>query len=320
MPRSSTAATSAEGPDPRRRLFALACLGGAVLFWGMSFFATKTALSAGFSPMTVVWLRMVVASLVFLPFWSRLPKPDRRPSDWKWVGLACLLQAGIYYLAENYAITLTTSSQAGVISAIVPLLVAAGAWLFLRERITRYTMGGIAMSVIGVAALSAGAAVAASAPNPALGNALEVVAMVSAAGATLAVKHLLGRWDSWLLTGLQSLFGVFFFLPGALASNPATWLSVPPIAWASIVYLGVFVSLGAFGLYNMALVNMPASRASTAINAVPLVALLTGWLLGGETLGTLQIAGCIAIAAGVALAQLGGDVRPEVDTGLAEGG
>jgi len=315
MPRSSTS----ENHPPQRRLIAIACLTGAVVFWGMSFFATKTALSAGFSPMTVVWLRMVVASLVFAPFWRLLPKPKRQPGDMKWVGLACLLQAGIYYLAENYAIVLTTSSQAGVISAIVPLLVAAGAWLFLGERISGSTIGGIALSVVGVAALSVGATAAASAPNPALGNSLEVVAMVSAAGATIAVKHLLGRWDSWLLTGLQSLFGAVFFLPGALASNPSTWLSVPLIGWLSVAYLGVFVSLGAFGLYNMALVNMPASRASTAINAVPLVALLTGWLLGGETLGVLQIAGCIAITAGVALAQFGGDVRPEVDTGLAEG-
>lgn len=291
-----------------------------MLFWGVSFFATKTALNAGFSPMTVVWLRMVVASLVFAPFWRRLPKPDRRPGDLKWVALACLLQAGIYYLAENYAIGLTTSSQAGVISAIVPLLVAAGAWLFLHERVAGRTLGGIMLSMLGVAALSAGATAGATSPNPALGNALEVVAMVSAAGASLAVKHLLGRWDPWLLTGLQSLFGAVFFLPGALASNPATWLSVRPVAWASVVYLGVFVSLGAFGLYNMALQRMPANRAAIAINAVPLVALVAGWLLGGETLGALQAAGCVAIAAGVALAQFGGDVRPEVDTGLAEGG
>ena len=48
--------------------------------------------------------------------------------------------------------------------------------------------------------------------------------------------------------------------------------------------------------------------------------LLTGWMLGGETLGVVQIVGCVAIAAGVALAQFGGGVAPEVDTGFAEGG
>lgn len=319
MPQPRAAASPTEPPAAPRRLLALACLAGAVLFWGVSFFATKLALNAGFSPMTVVWLRMVVAALALAPFWSRLPRPQRRPGDLKWLAIVCVLQPGIYYLAENYAIGLTTSSQAGVISAIVPLLIAAGAWMFLHERIGGRTLGGIAISVAGVIALSAGAAPDATAPNPVLGNALEVLAMVSAAGAVLAVKHLLGRYNPWVLTGIQSLFGAVFFLPGALLSDPAGWLAMPPAAWASIAFLGTFVSLGAFGLYNTAMTMMPASKAAISINAVPIVALVAGWLLGGETLGTLQLAGCAAIAVGVALAQLSGDVVPEVDTGLGEG-
>ena len=320
MQQPSSTPTPAEKSAPSARFIALACLSGAVLFWGVSFMATKTALEAGFTPMTVVWLRMAIASIAFAPFWRHLPRPRRQPGDLTWLGLACLLQAGIYYLAENYAITMTTSSQAGVISAIVPLLVAAGAWLFLHEHISARTIGGIVVSMVGVVALSAGATAGASAPNPALGNALEVLAMVSAAGATIALKHLLGRWDPWLLTGIQSLFGAVFFLPGALMSNPATWTHVSAVGWAAVAYLGVFVSLGAFGLYNMAMARMPASRAAIAINAVPLVALLAGWLVLDELLSILQVAGCVAIAAGVALAQIGTAVTPEVDTGLAEGG
>ena len=290
-----------------------------MLFWGVSFMATKTALTRGFSPMTVVWLRMVVALLVLVPFWRRLPNPDYRRGDIGWLALVCLLQPGLYYLCENYAIGLTTSSQAGVISAIVPLLVAAGAFLFLREHILARTIGGVALSIGGVVALSLGAAAGAHAPNPALGNALEVVAMASAAGAMIALKHLITRYDPWLLTGIQAVAGVVLFLPGALASNPRTWTSVPASGWIAVAYLGAFVSLGAFGLYAMALRRLPASRAAIAINAVPLVALLTGWLVLGESLGVLQAAGCVAIAAGVALGQSGGGQRPDVETAIAEG-
>jgi drug/metabolite transporter (DMT)-like permease len=269
--------------------------------------------------MTVVWLRMVVASAVLAPFWTRLPKPDYRRADLGWLALVCLLQPGVYYLCENYAIGLTTSSQAGVISAIVPLLVALGAWLFLREHISARTIGGIALSVVGVAALSLGAKAAASAPNPVLGNTLEVVAMASAAGSMIALKHLMSRYDPWMLTGIQSAAGVVLFLPGALASDPRTWASVAPAAWVSMAYLGAFVSLAAFGLYAMAMVKMPASQASIAINVVPVVALIAGWLALHESLGAVQAAGCVAIAAGVVLGQSGGGQRPEIDTGLVEG-
>jgi drug/metabolite transporter (DMT)-like permease len=294
-------------------------LAGSVVLWGVSFLATKTALNGGFSPLTVVWLRMAIATLVLIPFWRRLPKPDYRTGDIGWIALVCFLQPGVYYLCENYAIGLTTSSQAGVISAIVPLLVAAGAWLFLHEHISAQTIGGIALSIAGVVALSLGAKAAAQAPNPVLGNTLEVIAMASAAGAMIALKHLLTRYDPWLLTGIQCVAGAVLFLPGALLSHPSTWLAAPPIAWASVAYLGVFVSLAAFGLYGMAAKILPASRASLAINAVPIVALLAGWLVLGESLGLVQVAGCIAIASGVALGQSGGGQKPEVDTGLTEG-
>ena len=293
-------------------------LAGAVLLWGMSFVATKTALNGGFSPMTVVWLRMVVAVAVLSPFWSHLPKPDYRRGDIGWLVLVCLLQPGVYYLCENYAIGLTTSSQAGVISAIVPLLVAAGAWLFLREHISGRTIGGIGLSVAGVVALSLGASAATSAPNPIVGNTLEVIAMISAAGSMIAIKHLVRRYDPWVLTGIQSAAGAVFFLPGALASNPATWLSVRSDAWIAIAYLGGFVSLAAFGLYAMALKRLPASQASIAINAVPLVALASGWVALHESLSLLQGVGCLAIAAGVALGQSGAAEQPGAEEGIAE--
>jgi drug/metabolite transporter (DMT)-like permease len=110
------------------------CLAGAVLFWGTSFVAIKTALDS-FSPMTVIWLRMMIATAVFAPFWPKVAKPEYRKGDWKLLTLNAVLMPCMYYALEGYAVLYTTSSQAGVISAIVPLLVAAGAWLLLKERI-----------------------------------------------------------------------------------------------------------------------------------------------------------------------------------------
>jgi drug/metabolite transporter (DMT)-like permease len=281
-------------------------LGGAVLFWGTSFVATKVALET-FSPMTVNWLRMVIATLAFAPMWSRLPRPDYRRGDWRLLLLAALCIPCLYYALEGYAILFTTSSQAGVISAIVPLLVAGGAWAFLHERLTWRGGVAIALSLAGVAALTLGAAARQSAPNPLLGNSLELLAMVAAAGSMLAIKHLSTRYDPWLLTGMQAAVGAVFFAPLALASNPATWLSARPLAWVSVAYLGIAVSLGGFGLYNSALKLMPASRASLAINAVPAVALVAGWVMLGESLSWLQAGACVVIVAAVIFAESGPD-------------
>lgn len=290
-------------------LLPLLFLGGAVLFWGTSFVALKTALGS-FSPMTVIWLRMTVATVVFAPFWRRIPRPDYRRGDWKVLLLAALCIPCLYYLFEGFALQFTTSSQAGVISAIVPLLVAGGAWLFLHERLTWRGAVAIALSLGGVALLSLGGTVQENAAAPLLGNFLELLAMVAAAGSMIAIKHLSARYDPWLLTGLQAAVGALFFAPMAFASNPATWLSATPVAWACVAYLGIAVSLAAFGLYNSALKLMPASRASLAINLIPAVALLAGWAVLGESLSWVQLAACGVIVGAVIFAETGPDPVP----------
>lgn len=207
-------------PESRRSVLPLLLLGGGVLFWGTSFVAAKTAL-ATFTPMTVMWLRMIIATLAFAPFWMRVPRPEYRRGDWKMLLLAAACIPCLYYVLEGYALLFTTSSQAGVISAIVPLLVASGAWVFLHERLAWRSVVAITLSLAGVAALTLGATARQSAPNPLLGNLLELLAMVGAAGSMLAIKHLSTRYDPWLLTGMQAAVGAVFFAPMAFASNPA---------------------------------------------------------------------------------------------------
>jgi len=284
------------------RLLPFLCLAGAVLLWGTSFVAMKFALT-GFTPQTVVFLRMTLASAVMSFFWSKVPRAGRQPGDARWLLLVCLLQPCLYFLLEGYAVSLTTSSQAGMISALVPLLVAAGAWAFLREKLTAQVMAGLVVSLIGVVWLSLSGKAVENAPNPALGNLLELAAMGCAAGYMLVVKHLSSRYNSWHLTGLQAFSGVLFFLPGALSSNPTTWLAAPFVAWLAVAYLGGIVTLGAFGLYNMAVVQLPSAQAAASINLVPLVAVFAGWMLLGETLPPAQIAACCVILVGVLLGQ-----------------
>ena len=286
------------------RFLAPLCLVGAVFLWGTSFVATKAALD-GFSPMMVVWLRMALASLVVFAIGKRIPAPDYRKGDWKVLGFLCLMQPCLYFLLESYAISLTTSSQAGMISALVPLLVALGAWIVLKETMSRMAVLGLVVSIGGVAWLSMGGTVDATAPNPVLGNLLEVTAMVCAAMYMVVMKRLSTRYSTWWLTGMQCLGGAIFFLPGALFYIPVSMASIPVSAWIAVGYLGLFVTLGAFGLYNMAMTMMPAGRAAMSINMVSPVALVAGWLFLGETLSAMQLAACGVVGLGVWLGRQG---------------
>ena len=283
------------------------CLAGAVLLWGTSFMATKAALAA-FPPMTVIWLRMALASLVALGLRKRMGRPDYRAGDWKILAVLCLMQPCLYFLLEGYAISLTTSSQAGMISSLVPLLVAAGAWAILKEPLRPRSAAGLLVSIAGVVWLSLSGVSADSAPNPALGNLLEVGAMICVAVYMVVMKRLSARYSTWWLTGMQCVAGTLFFLPGlflAGATVPAVSASEAPWAWLAVAYLGLFVTFGAFGLYNMAMARIPAGRAAMAINMVSPVALVSGWLLLGETMTATQLAACGVVGAGVWLGRKG---------------
>lgn len=297
------------------QVLALVFLGGTVLFWGTSFAAVKSTL-AYFEPMTVMWFRWLIAAIVFLPFWRRIPKPERRAGDGRLLGLAALFIPCLYFGFEAYALRFTTSSQAGVITAILPLIVAVGAWILLAEKPGWQQFVALAISLVGVAVLSTQGSAQEAAPDPMLGNLLELAAMFAAAGSTLTVKHLSTRYDPWFITGMQTIVGAVFFAPFAFASGTSGWASAPASVWAAVAYLGVFCSLVAFGLYNTALKLMPAGRAALAINLIPAVAVLAGWLALGESLSVPQIAACIAIIGAVVFAELAGRTSAEAPAPL----
>ncbi|EPR44273.1 protein of unknown function DUF6 transmembrane [Desulfovibrio sp. X2] len=307
--RASRGSSSVPSPASSGLLPVLALV-GAVLLWGGSFSTMKIAVGA-FGPMSVMWLRMVIALVLLLPFAKKLWPRGARPGDWKLLAAMSALLPCAYFMFEANALRFTTSAQAGVVSSSVPVLVAVGAALFLGEPLTRRAVAGLVLSVAGVAGLSLAGAPGVAAPAPLLGNMLEFLAMVSAAGSMLLVKKLCGRYGPWTLTALQTLAGSLFFLPGATElprAMPWDWPAVPALC---VLFLGSFVTLGAFGLYNWGMSRLSAGRASAFINLVPLVAVAGGWLWLGEALAPAQAASAALVLCGVIYGQTAPRRGPE---------
>lgn len=287
-----------------RKLLPVTALLAAVVFWGGSFTAMRLALR-DLHPLSVMWCRMIVALTLLLPFIGRLRPPTYRNGEWKWIGLMVLCQPCLYFLLESHALKLTTASQAGVISASVPLMVGVGAWLFLSETLGRRALFGLVVSAAGVGFLTVMQSTETQVVNPLAGNAMEALAMGCAATNMLLVKRLSGRYNPWILTAMQVLAGCLFFLPGLpllLETSPGVWRTDLIL---SVLFLGSFVTLGAFGLYNWAMSRLPASRASAFINLVPVAAVGFGWVFLGERLTGFQMVAAAAVVAGVAWSQTG---------------
>ena len=250
-------------------------------------------------PQAVIWLRMAIALLILIPFIPRL-LPKKLPlKDLRLLIPLVLFQPCLYFLFESNALRFTTSTQAGVISAIVPVLVAAGALLYLSEKMSFRKWTALGISIAGVAVMTLAGSEGGAAENPVLGNSLEVGAMIFAAGNMLLVKRLCDRYSPWTLTAFQVFAGFLFFLPGIrfLPDVPLQVWSMPMIS--ALVFMGSFVTIGAFGLYNWGMSRVPAARASAFINLIPVVSGVLGWTLLKESLNLFQFTAAIVVVAGV---------------------
>ena len=243
-----------------------------------------------------------MGSLVFLLAWRWRGQMHYRAGDWKYLlGLAAC-EPCLYFLFEALALQQTSAAQAGMVTALLPLLVAVGAFVFLRERISRITLSGFLIALVGAVWLSLAGSADEHASNPILGNFYELLAMLCAMGYTLLLKHLSSRYSPFLLTAMVAFVGTVFFLPLAWFSAPLP-TSVSPMGLGAVAYLGILVTVGAYGLYNFGVSRLPASQASGFTNLIPVFTLLFAILLLGESLNSMQMLAAAFVFAGVLLSQ-----------------
>ncbi|MEW5723582.1 MAG: DMT family transporter [Thermodesulfobacteriota bacterium] len=272
----------------------------AMLIWGSSFIALKLAFRS-FDPMVVIFGRMFLGSLCLIFFYRRFRGILYRKGDLGLILLMAFCEPCLYFLFEAFAVVNTTASQAGMITAILPLLVAVSARVFLKEHISRRTLTGFLVAIAGTVWLSAGAEASTHAPRPALGNFLEFTAMVCATGYVTLLKKLSERYTPLFLTAAQAFVGTLFYLPILFLPTTTLPARFDPGGLLAIAWLGTFVTCGAYGLYNYGLSRIPASQASAFVNLIPVFAVVLGWLILDETFTLPQYLASILVFLGVFL-------------------
>ncbi len=275
----------------------------AMFLWSSAFIVLKYVFQF-YHPLAVLFARMAVATLCLLPLamGGRISWHYRK-GDWRWLLAMGLAEPCLYFLFEANALTLTSASQAGVITATLPMLMAIGASVFLHECQPRQVWLGIALSFAGVIWLSMDSRAGPGAPNPSLGNALEFCAMVCACGYVLIAKRMSARYSPLAITGIQTLTGCVWF--GLAMLTPwGAWpdtLYLIPSLW--VLYLGAVITLGAYGLYTWAVSRIPVAKAGAFNNLIPVFTVLLAWLLLDERFEAWQAAAGALVFAGVWLSQ-----------------
>ncbi|WP_421901164.1 DMT family transporter [Maridesulfovibrio sp.] len=274
----------------------------AVLLWSSSFIALKIAMAV-YDPTFVIFGRMMLASLCFLFFIPNFKKQPIRKGDFKWLVFMAFCEPCMYFVFESQALTMTSASQAGMICATLPLLMAVAARFILNEELSRRTLVGFTLAVCGGIWLSLSSESTENAPNPALGNFLEFLAMCCAVGYMTVLKKMTAHYSTLFLTAFQAFMGAIFYLP--LLALPSTDIPTvfDPLAAGSIVYLGICITIGAYGLYNFGMSKLPANQTTAYVNLIPVFTLFLGWLILDETFTSMQFVAAALVMGGVILSQ-----------------
>ncbi len=273
-----------------------------MLIWASSFIALKSVMQ-DLNEFTVIFFRMLIASSCFLYFIKSFLKYKFTKKDLKLILLLALFEPSLYFIFEIKALGYTSASQAGLMTSFMPILTAMLAGYFLKEIITKQLVVGAVFTLSGAVWLSLQSGASEFAPNPLLGNFLEFLAMLCGAGYTIVARYLSDKFSALFITALQSFIGAIFFFPFFLYEYITMPFSITSEAIWWLLYLGVIVTLGGYGLYNYALTKIQASKTAMFINLIPIFTLLLAYLILNEVLTNLQLFASAMIIVGVLVSQ-----------------
>jgi drug/metabolite transporter (DMT)-like permease len=268
-----------------------------VVFWSTGFVATKYVLRSA-EPLTYLAIRMavVVAIMAVIALVARPRWPDR-------AGIAHSVIAGIlvhgFYLGGT-AVAISLSIPAGLsalIPGLQPILTSTLANRWLGERVTPLQWGGLLLGLAGVALIMHGRPMSGEAGWGWLASG---VSLVSITLGTLYQRRYCREID-WRAGNLVQYVAVMiFFALGAFAFEDRVvhWTSefVLSVAWLAVV-----LSIGSIGLLYWLIRRSAATSVASLFYLVPAVTALMAFVLFGERLDAVAIAGMIACAAAVFL-------------------
>ena len=256
-----------------------------------------------YSEVEMITLRMIISSMLFLPFFLTVYKDLKIDKiDYKFIFLMTICEPCLYFLFETHALRFTSSGQAGVVSAMEPILIIIFAKLILKEHLPKIAYFGVFLGIIGAIVLSLGSDVNELAPNPLLGNSLELCAEILTVTSIITTKYLMDKYPPFLLAGVQVVLGgVFFMILNALQGG--SFVPVFNESFIILVYLGV-LTVVSYALYNYGICTLSASKASPFLYLLPISSIIFGCFFLGESFNLLQIFACLLIFVGIYVSQI----------------
>jgi drug/metabolite transporter (DMT)-like permease len=272
--------------------------------WGSTFLAIRVGVRE-VPPFLLAAMRFVVAGLL-LYGWM-IARGERAPSRRQWMSafslafLIFVLDYGLLFWAEQRV----PSGIAAVMMATIPVFMALSEIILLRtQRLTVRLALALLIGIGGVAVLVSRSLNLGGAPIDSAGAVALIIASMSWSVSSALTRKLPLPRSKVMSSAAQMLAGGVLLALTAAALGEfrgfRPW-TVSRGAWLSLLYLIVAGSIIAFTAYVWLIHHESPTRVGTYAYVNPVVAVLVGYFLGGETLGLRTILGALFVLISVVL-------------------
>ncbi|MGA7300087.1 MAG: EamA family transporter [Candidatus Sulfotelmatobacter sp.] len=268
------------------------------LVWGSTFLAIRIGVRE-VPPFLLAGIRFFIAGIV-LYAWMRAkgtPSPTRR--EWTAISFLAVLifvfDYGLIFWAEKRV----ASGVTAVMMATIPVFMAIAEICFLRtQQLSMRLTLGLAVGIGGVLVLVGPLSTAGEKAIDTSGAVALIVAAISWTAATILTRKFSLPESKVMSSGAQMLVGGVLLILTSAVLREFNGFDVHAVtfgAWLALLYLIVAGSIVAFTAYVWLIHHESPTKVGTYAYVNPVIAVLLGYALAGESLSVRTIAGTLLI-------------------------
>jgi len=208
----------------------------------------------------------------------------------------------MFMLAFILGVSLTSSTNTGVIASTIPLFILIVSFISGIERPTLRTISGIAVGFCGMLTLT----LKTGGISLNAGDLILLGSCICWAIHTVYGKKLLNHYSPMVVIVWVYLFTSLYHIPLAIYQIPGqAWASITALNWFYLAVSAIGSAFIANCLYYYSINKIGPSKAGVYTNLTPVFTLLLAVLIRGETITSQHIAGLLLIMTGIAVSKSG---------------
>lgn len=285
---------------PRGRIVGYLLVVTLSVIWGLAFVAIRRA-EFELSPANLTLLRWLIASggfLLIAPMFGKPKIPIQRHHVPR-ILLVSLASVLGYHLSLNYAESIVSSGLAGILISFGPIFIVLLSAIFLKEKVGPRLRLALGSAIAGAFVLAFNTDLSFQYIT---GPAAVILAAFMYSVYSVGSKPLVRDYGALPTSIWVSVIGTVFTLPLASQQFFQQVGALSLGGWLSVVYLAVLSTVIGYMILYTLIGSRPVSKLSVQLYLIPLVSLVGGIIILGESLTVFTVFGALLLFAAIALA------------------